>query len=329
MAKLTIGITGLGSLIGQAIIKSINKSALNNDISMVGFDYLPNTVGGQWVGKEFLLPDFYKKEASEQDWLGEIIRIICSEGIKIIFIGLDFELKLFAKYKESIEKNTGCKVMVSNLKVVEIADDKYLTYKFLKDNGFYYPETFLPNEIAEGKISFPCILKPRIGSRSRGIFIVNNIQELERKMRQVDNSIIQNLAGSPDLEYTCGVICLDGQVKEIIVLRRTLKDGNTETAFFNKDTPGVIYDYIYDVTRKLQPYGACNFQLRLDEKNIPRLFEINVRHSGTTYIRAMFGFNEVEYIITHLMGLKPKKFTLKEGTIKRFYDEAFIDSKRE
>jgi len=327
MDKLKVGITGLGSLIGQAIIKSIKKAELNNDISIVGFDYLPETIGAQWVEKEFLLPDFYKKKVEEQDWLDEIIRIINLEGIRIIFIGLDFELKLFAKYKESIEKNTGCKVMVSDLKVVEIADDKYLTYKFLKENGFSYPETFLACELSKNEVTFPCVIKPRIGSRSRDTFLINNRQELEEKIRQINDSVIQELAGSPDLEYTCGVICLDGQVKEMIALRRTLKDGNTETAFFNRDTPGIIYDYIYDVTKKLKPYGACNFQLRLDAEKIPRLFEINARHSGTTYIRAMFGFNEVEYIISYLLGIKTKKFILKEGTIKRFYDEVFIESK--
>ena len=120
------------------------------------------------------------------------------------------------------------------------------------------------------------------------------------------------------------MICLDGKIKGSIVLRRKLKEGNTETAYYAKDTPSVIYEYVHSISEKLMPFGACNFQLRLDKDGMPRLFEINARHSGTTYMRALFGFNEVEYIISYLLGFKLKNFSLKEGIVKRYYEESFF-----
>ena len=39
MSKLNIAVTGTGSLIGQAIIKSVQRSALNKEIGIIGFDY--------------------------------------------------------------------------------------------------------------------------------------------------------------------------------------------------------------------------------------------------------------------------------------------------
>jgi hypothetical protein len=58
----------------------------------------------------------------------------------------------------------------------------------------------------------------------------------------------------------------------------------------------------------------------------PKIFEINSRHSGTTYIRSLFGFKEIEYIINLLLFDVEIDFNLNEGTVVRFYDEFFIPS---
>jgi len=326
MKKIKVGITGTGSLIGQAIIKSLRFSELAGEIHMIGFDYFEDTMGSFWVEKNFLLPDFLKKEITEEDWLNRLMEIISSEAIDVIFIGIDFELELFARHKDVIESNTQCKVMVSSHDVVTIADDKYLTYNFLKSRGLSYPGTLLPEELAEKEIEFPCFVKPRKGSRSRDVFVVEDSQQLKEILPRIHNPIIQELIGNPNEEYTSGVICFDNKVKEMIVLRRDLKDGNTITAYFNKDVPKIIHDYVYQAAENLKPFGACNFQLRLGKDGLPKIFEINARHSGTTYMRAMFGFNEVEYILSYLLGRKFKKITLKEGRVKRYFDEVFISA---
>ena len=46
-------------------------------------------------------------------------------------MGVDFELPILAKYKSKIESNSKAKIVVSDESVIEIGDDKYLTYEFL------------------------------------------------------------------------------------------------------------------------------------------------------------------------------------------------------
>jgi len=324
MGKIKVGITGTGSLIGQAVIKSIKHSSLRSRILMVGFDYFPGTVGSYWVDKNYVIPDFLKRNVGEKKWLDDLTNRISREGIRILFIGIDFELPLFSKYKAFIEEKCNCRVVVSDAGVIRIADDKYKTYLFLKENGFYYPETFLSAHAKNGSMVFPCIVKPRKGSRSRNVFVVRSRGELKDALKRVKNPLAQELIGNPDEEYTCGAVCFDGKLKELIVLRRMLKDGNTITAFCSKDNPKIILDYVGKVAEKLSPFGPCNFQLRMGREGIPKIFEINARHSGTTYIRSLFGFNEVEYILCLLLGIKPRKFNLKEGIVKRYFDEIFI-----
>ena len=107
-------------------------------------------------------------------------------------------------------------------------------------------------------------------------------------------------------------------------LKRKLKNGNTKIAFHNKDLN--LNDFIYKITKKLKPYGATNFQLKLT-KSGPVIFEINPRFSGTTPIRAMFGLNEIDIILSKIYNLKIKKPKLKYGIIIRYYEDFYIKNK--
>lgn len=323
----TIGITGTGSLVGQAIIKSIKTSAFKNE-KLIGMDYFENTIGSYWTDKHYILPDILDKNIEKKIWIENVISVIKKEKIDILFIGVDFELHLFAKYKLDIESQTSCILVVSDERTIEIADDKYLTYQFLKDNELYHPLTFLESEIEEAlqtkKIDFPLIVKPRNGYRSIDVYLVSNKKELLSKMKQISNPVIQECIGNKDTEYTCGVIVFDNEVKKSIALKRELKDGNTSTAYLKNNYPPIIKKYIENVSRKLGQFGVCNFQLRLDSNGIPKIFEINARHSGTTYIRALFGFNEIEYILEYLLNKREITFQIKEGTVKRYFNEFLV-----
>ena len=323
--KYIIGVTGTGSLIGQAIIKSIKNSNESNNFKIIGFDYFDDTVGSFLCERNYKLTDIYTNPDLEDNWLQEILSHIKKELIDILFIGVDFELELFAKYKSLIEKESKCKIIISSLDIIKIGNDKYLTYEFLKKNNLNYPITNLPENINYSEIDYPVIVKPRVGARSRGVFKVNNNEELLSKINNIKNPIIQEYVGDESTEYTCGIICLDGELKASIALNRTLKEGNTFISEYSKKTDKIIKKYITDIANKLKPYGSCNLQLRIDKNGVPKLFEINPRHSGTTYIRSLFGYNEVLYIINYLIRGEEMKIVLNEGKAIRFFDEKLIE----
>jgi len=324
MNIIKIGITGTGSLIGQAIIKSLNNSDLKDKIDIIGFDYFEETVGGFWSNKNYILPDILKPNI-EKNWIETVTNIIDKEQIEVLFIGLDFELLLFAKYKEKIEKQTNCKIVVSNEKLLNIGNDKYFTYQFLKEHNINYPETYLVSDVNKDKIEYPCIIKPRVGARSKGVYIVKNKEDLEQKIQIVNEPVIQELIGTDDTEYTCGILCFDGKIIDTIALKRSLKEGNTFIAEYKKDFPQVIYEYIEKIANELKPFGPCNLQLRLGKDEKPFLFEINPRFSGTTYFRHLFGFKEVEYTVKHLLNMETSPFKMKEGKAFRYFDEKLLN----
>jgi carbamoyl-phosphate synthase large subunit len=322
--KINIAVTGIGSLIGQAIIKSIQRSDLKEKIEIIGFDYFNDTVGGFWIDEKYILPDILKPNVTQGEWVDVIVKVLIERDIKLLFVGVDFELPILAKYKEYIERKTGAIVLVSSTEVIEIADDKFLTYEFLKNNNLLHPQSYLPEELDYANLNYPLIVKPRKGERSRGVHKVNDKDHLLKVINEIDNPVIQECVGNDVDEFTCGTIYLNDELKEIIVLKRSLKEGNTFISNYKNDFPEIITSYLKEVAECLKPFGACNFQLRLDKNGLPKIFEINSRHSGTTYIRSLFGFKEIEYIINSLLFNKETEFELKEGTVVRYFDEFFV-----
>ena len=86
------------------------------------------------------------------------------------------------------------------------------------------------------------------------------------------------------------------------MLRRELLEGTTyraEAGEFPEVRRAVVR-----MAEVLGPMGPSNFQLRLHH-GIPVCFEINIRFSGTTPIRARLGFNDVEAVLRHYVLHEP------------------------
>lgn len=325
MDRPRILVTGTGSLIGQAVIKSILGSKVKENVSLFGCDYFENTVGSYWCEKNFILPDLLNPLQID-NWRKRIYEIVTQYKIEIIFVGVDFELLYFADIKKDLKENYQCTVIVSDREVIEIGNDKYRTYEFLCDNGIPAPKTYLLENVSDSLIEFPLIVKPRVGARSRGVEIVNDRMKLDSFCQQHLNQgyIAQELVGTDSTEYTCGVLYWNGECRHSIVLKRRLKEGNTMLAEYSSSEEGCITHYIREIANRLKPYGSCNLQLRVDCKDQPKLFEINPRFSGTTYMRALFGYNEVEFLICKILDWEEPMMSKKNGKVIRYYDERLI-----
>lgn len=94
----------------------------------------------------------------------------------------DIDLPVLSKYKKEFESE-GIKIIVPDLDFVRICNDKWLTYVFLKENGFNTPYTSLSVDdvigaLKNGLLKFPLMIKPRWGMGSIGIFEVDSKNEL-------------------------------------------------------------------------------------------------------------------------------------------------------
>lgn len=315
-------VTGAGALLGQGIIRSLRFSNLDVFILTGDPDW---RASGHCLGdKSLLLP-----MANDPKYINIIEKIIYKEKIDIILIGTDVELKVFAENKQYFESKFGVKIVVSPLKVIEIANNKWETSEFLRRNKFPYPfsaMTYDKKRIEElcTKYTFPYIAKPVDGARSIGVTMINKKAELDKITSYSNNFVVQEYLSDEDSEFTSGCIVVKGRCKSVVTLRRDLKDGNTYRAYRESDYP---HDsYIIKIAEKLGGEGPINFQYRI-RKGMPVVFEVNGRFSGTTPLRFIFGFNEVEALVNYyLYGKEIIQPVLKKGIVLRTTSDIFIEN---
>ena len=125
-------VTGAGALLGQGILRSLQISKNKYFIITADPDY--RAQGHSLGDKAYLIP-----MAKDAEYLPAIEDIIQKEQVDVVLIGTDVELPVFAENKQRLEEQYSTKVIVSSVEVINIANDKWLTAEFLKENGFPYP----------------------------------------------------------------------------------------------------------------------------------------------------------------------------------------------
>nr|WP_299067386.1 ATP-grasp domain-containing protein [uncultured Allomuricauda sp.] len=136
-------------------------------------------------------------------------KIIKEEKIDAVISLNDLELPILSKHKEELEAQGG-KVIISDPNAIEIAFDKWKTFTFFKSIGVATPQTYLTLDdalkaIESSELHYPLVVKPRWGSASISVDIVENDQELKLAYKlqhlKVQRSILKN-ASSEDIEQS-------------------------------------------------------------------------------------------------------------------------------
>ncbi len=319
-------VTGAGSGVGQGIIKALRISNLS--LTVISTDIAPMNAALYRTDEAIILP-----RVELEGSLEKISAILRENQVDVVMVGSEFDLVFFSKNRTEIERLTGAIVIVSPLKTVQIAGDKWLTAEFFREKGLPYAESILPDGIDDAvriadKWGYPLVLKARCGTSSRHVYIVDDKKELEISYSHTPAPMLQKVINLPssklDSEFTCSIFKTpEGKILGPFMARRTVQDGNSwhiEVANLS-ELPGLLLS----IGKALDVVGSLNIQLMLSE-NGPIPFELNARFSGTTAIRAHFGFNEPELALrTCFYGEDAPNPVIRNGVALRYLEEVFID----
>lgn len=316
--NIKIAVTGVGGGVGQSIVKGL----YDTDYTIVGLDV------DSLAAALYAVPVACKiLSATDPNYIENLLKICKQENCKLLFPGLDTELEILSKNVEKFKK-IGTTVVISTPKVIENCDNKLLTYQLLSSHNVAIAKTYSLKDFSSQKnlISFPIIIKPMIGgSRSKDVYLLNSEQEFDWLVSKPnfnkDNFIVQEYIGGE--EYTCGTVNLDEKCWGVIVMKRVLRNGDTYKCFTIENK--IIEEAVLKVMEVLKPFGACNVQLRF-KKEVPTVFEINARCSGTTGPRALAGFNEPKMIADYLIFGKEPSFKIKKVSILRYWKEIVVEN---
>lgn len=316
---ITVFVSGAGGGLGQGIIKSL-KLIKDLNIRIITADMEAFSAGLYTADRCYLVP-----KASDDSYISFLTEIFKKESVDFYFPGTDVELLSCALNADHIRASSGTTVVVSPSNAIEVAEDKYLTYKFIEQNNLPVPLSYLPSNLPEC-LKFPVIVKPRIGCRSIGVSVANNASEMQDRLDNEPGLMIQELIGTEGDEYTCTVASAKGQFSKAFVLRRVLRAGDTFQAFPVESK--TISEYVERLAHLLKINGGCNFQLRLDSNGEPKVFEINCRFSGTTPFWAQLGFNPVEYYLKATLGLPYHSSVNFDAIVLRHWTESIVETEQ-
>ena len=314
---MKIAVTGVGGGVGQSILKSLKET----DYQVIPLDADP-LAAGLYYGKEIghVIP-----YAKEERFISQLLDICKKEKISLLFPGMDAELMKLSVNREKF-REVGTEVIVSRPEIIDIADNKLHTYEKLTALGINVPKTIDLIDFSSEELSFPFIIKQKIGgARSNNVFLIKdevafeNFLKIHDKFK--DKFVAQEYLDGD--EYTCGSVTLDGSCNGVIVMRRILRNGDTYKSFSERNL--IIEDFVKKICNKIEPFGACNIQLKINNE-VPFVFEINARCSGTTASRTLCGFNEPKMIADKILKNIQPSFEIKEITVLRYWEEIIVDN---
>ena len=167
------------------------------EVSDVGSVHVSNseeTVAFHYADKAVVSPMIY-----DDGYIPFLLDYCKKNEIKILLSLFDIDLPVLAANKKRFEE-IGVNVIISDKSIIDICNDKWKTYEFLKDNGFNVPKTYLKLEevlaaLKSGELSYPIIIKPRFGCGSLAMSTAEDEDELmyyyKRNVRAVSRTYLK------------------------------------------------------------------------------------------------------------------------------------------
>lgn len=170
--------------------------------------------------------------------------------------------------------------VVSTLKAVEIANDKYLTAQALSQHHVPVPRFALPSQLHSAAelaqaIGWPCISKPRQGRGGRNV-TVRYEQDWPAIAALDDTYILQEFA--PGIDYAPNVFIGEHDSFAVVLEKTELKEGIVGNAVSVQrvDAP-VVAEVAIAAARAAGLTGPQDVDTRLRNDGQPVVLEINAR----------------------------------------------------
>jgi len=256
-----------------------------------------------------------------------MLDFISSERPDVTIPADDETVKFFSKNKDILQEYT--KIPVANYEIIELANNKAEIIRIAKKIGIPIPKTSIVNDVESIDIpsNFPLIVKPNLGSGSRGMFVVNDEEQLFNAVQEITKkgmiALVQEKIPMEGAGY--GVSALlnwKSEVRAIFVHKRLREypvRGGPSTLRIS-----VKYPELAKLGVKLLKYigfqGAAMVEFKMDPRdNTPKLMEINPRLWGSLQLAIASGVNFPLYLVKLALDGDVEEVTdYKEGIIARW-----------
>jgi len=240
----------------------------------------------------------------------DILLELCEENeIDIVLSLIDPELPELAENREKFTER-GIEVIVSDSEAIETCFDKYKMAKYFAEINVPHAKTSLHKKnvfekLKTGKISYPLMVKPIRGSASKGLYKINNREELDSSPVDEEDFLVQEFIKG-DEHGVDAFVDERGELKSVFLKRKiSMRAGETDKAVSLIDED--LFKQVEKIVSELNFYGPIDIDCFRNENGDYIFSEINPRFGGGYPLAHKAGMNFMEKIIRMVNGEKLKK----------------------
>lgn len=319
-------IAGIGcSSLGIEIFKALRHQG---GYHLIGADVDSAAFG---LTEEGFARTYHIRCASDKEYLDRLVEICRREAVEAVAPGAQVVHRLLSNDRPRFE-DLGILLMLNSQEVVDVCLDKTRSLALLGDCGLRVPAAMdvgVESQVDDFAL-YPCVVKPSaMAGGSNLVFLAEDATEAKFFVRYLhkrgSDATLQQYVQSTD-EFTVGVLSdKDGEIIGSIALKRLLGPKLSYSMRYGDrvissgwsqgliDTFPEVCSQAEQIARALGSTWSLNVQGRLDTEGTFCPFEINPRHSGTTYLRTLAGFNEPHILLQRYL----RDVTITPGPLKR------------
>lgn len=316
MKKITILLTSAGGLTGTYLLKHYKQES---SYRIVAIDMSEITPIRKWADVYYAVPS-----VKDEKFVVIMKNIVEKEQVDIIIPVTSYDVDLFSQ--NNIQKQFhNTKMLLMDYNDHKILNNKKTCYEYLSTLGIRTPKIY--KTIKEA--TFPCILKPIIGSGSKNTVKLESVVDYIYWSKKIENHIlIEYIDGK---EYTVDCLfnkdgkCLGANVRE------RMKTSNGGVVITRNDYSQKIDEVIQILQSTKIIKGPINFQFKKLKNGENVLFDFNTRFaSGGLPLTVASGFDIPNKLIRLILDKDVESWHPKEKnnglTMIRYYEEMYINT---
>ena len=284
-------VTGAGGPSGVSILRAME----GEPVTMLAADIDPFAAGLYLVApdRRAILP-----RGDDPLFADQLLERCRRDGVDVVVPTVDTELLPLAERREDYAA-AGVALVLASEETLGACLDKWALAARCRGH-VRVPETLLVDAAFDpAPIALPVIVKPRSGSGSRGIRLVERRAELEALERDGTLLVQEHLPGA---EYSLDVLArADGHVAGVVPRERLKVDSGIAVTGRTLHDEG-LETFARTVARRIALTTVANVQVKLDAAGVPALLEVNPRFPGTMPLTVAAGIDMPRLAIGEALG---------------------------
>lgn len=264
----------------------------------------------------------------DPNYIEAIIDICRKHEIRGILSLIDPELTLLGKNVSFFDKEN-IEIFGSPYEESLRWYDKYESYLYCLRNGISMPRTYKAvndalDDIQKGEINFPIMIKPRYGSASLGVNMVNNEGELQKLWITDTDQILQERISGKEYGVDCYVDAISNDIIDIFIKNKiNMRSGETDKAVSTDNEE--IKNLAKELLGKSGMKGPVDIDV-LEQDGKYYILEVNPRFGGGYPLAYECGCNFPRYILNNFKGKinSPRITAYENGVIMMKHDRILL-----